>query len=279
MGTELCNVAQVFRQHRRRGDRSVLSYREYTQKQCDYLNATPGHLTGYDCAICKNKGVVYFVGEDDEIRARPCHCREIRNSMKRIRNSGLETLLNRYTFESFQTDMPLQKKMKHTALKFLDDCAGKWFFAGGQSGAGKTHICTAISRELLCRGKSVRYMLWSDESVQIKAAVNDEFEYAKLIDPLKRVSVLYIDDLFKPVQDDTGERRQPNPGDIRLAFELLNFRYIHPDLITIISSEWTIDELQDIDPAIGGRVYQRSKDYCLTISREEYKNYRLHGAK
>jgi DNA replication protein DnaC len=91
--------------------------------------------------------------------------------------------------------------------------------------------------------------------------------------------VLYIDDLFKPVQDDTGERRQPNPGDIRLAFELLNFRYIHRDLITIISSEWTIDELQDIDPAIGGRVYQRSKDYCLTISREEYKNYRLHSAK
>jgi hypothetical protein len=79
MGTELFRAAQMFRQ-RRRGDRSVLSYREYTQKQCDYLNATPGHLTGYDCAICKNKGVVYFVSDDDEIRAKPCQCREIRNS-------------------------------------------------------------------------------------------------------------------------------------------------------------------------------------------------------
>ncbi|XOQ47679.1 MAG: IstB-IS21 domain-containing protein [Eubacteriales bacterium] len=277
MGTELCNVAQAFQQ-RRQGNRSVLSYREYTQKQCDYLNATPGHLTGYDCAICKNKGVVYFVGDDDEIRAKPCQCREIRNSMKRIQSSGLETLLNRYTFESFQTDMLLQKKMKHTALEFLEDCDGKWFFAGGQSGAGKTHICTAIAGELLRRGKSVRYMLWNDESVRIKAAIHDEFEYAKLIDPLKRVSVLYIDDLFKPVQNDTGERKQPNPGDIRLAFELLNFRYIHPNLITIISSEWTMDELQDIDPAIGGRVYQRSKDYCLTISHDESKNYRLRDA-
>jgi DNA replication protein DnaC len=141
-----------------------------------------------------------------------------------------------------------------------------------------TYLYSNIAGELLCRGKSVRYMLWNDESVRIKAAIHDEFEYAKLIDPLKRVSVLYIDDLFKPVQNDTGERKQPNPGDIRLAFELLNFRYIHPNLITIISSEWTMDELQDIDPAIGGRVYQRSKDYCLTISHDESKNYRLRDA-
>jgi DNA replication protein DnaC len=190
--------------------------------------------------------------------------------MKRIRNSGLETLLNRYTFESFQTDMPLQKKMKRTALEFLDRLRRQMVLRRRAVRGGENpYLYGHMQRELLRRGKSVRYMLWSDESVRIKAAIHDEFEYAKLIDPLKRVSVLYIDDLFKPVQDDTGERRQPNPGDIRLAFELLNFRYIHPDLITIISSEWTMDELQDIDPAIGGRVYQRSKDYCLTISREE----------
>jgi DNA replication protein DnaC len=266
----------MLRQYQRQNGRSVLSYREYTQKQCDFLNDRPGNLSGYDCSICKNKGVVYFVSEDDEIRAKPCRCREIRNSLLRIRSSGLESFLNRCTFASFQTHLPFQKEMKRTALEFLEDGDGKWFFAGGQSGAGKTHICTAIAGELLRRGKSVQYMLWNDESVRIKAAIHDEFEYAKLVDPLKRVSVLYIDDLFKPVQDDTGVRKQPNPGDIRLAFELLNFRYLHSELLTIISSEWTIDELQDIDPAIGGRVYQRSKGYCLTISPEEYKNYRLY---
>ena len=40
-------------------------------------------------------------------------------------------------------------------------------------------------------------MLWRDEIAKIKSVVTDFLEYKKLTDELKKVDVLYIDDLFK----------------------------------------------------------------------------------
>lgn len=275
METQLTGIQEMLRKYHRAGNRSVPSYKEHMQHQCQALNATPGKLPGYDCQACKNKGVIYFINADDEIRSRPCHCMGIRNSILRIQGSGLQKVLDLYTMENFQTETPLQRAIKEAAQNFISDHTGKWFFVGGQSGSGKTHICTAIAGQLLKQGEAVRYMLWNNESAKLKAAINDEAEYDRLLKPLKKVSVLYIDDLFKPVLDEWKKRKQPNPGDIRLAFELLNTRYIDPDLITIISSEWTMEDLQAIDPATGGRIYQRSKGACLSISPGDDKNYRL----
>lgn len=273
----------MFRQYRSQGSRSVPSYEEHTKHQCDAMNASIGNLLDYDCQICHNKGFVYFVAENSEIRSRACNCMSIRNSMARIRGSGLQNLLGIYTFDRFKAETPLQSLMKSTAEKYLKDHDGKWFFVGGQSGAGKSHICTAIAGELLRRGESVRYMLWKDESTKIKAVINDEDEYDRLILPLKTVSVLYIDDLFKPIfEERNGQmvRKQPTPGDISLAFEIINSRYIAgPRGITIISSEWTMDELQRVDAATAGRIFQMSQDYCISISPSEEKNYRLRRKK
>ena len=243
------------------------------------MNATIGKLEDYDCPICKNKGIVYFIGEDSEIKCRECACMAIRNSMARIRNSGLQNLLNIYTFDRFEEKTPLQHLMKSSAEKYLKDGSGSWFFIGGQSGAGKSHICTAIAGKLLHSGKSVRYMLWKDESTKAKATITDEDEYDRLVSPLKTVPVLYIDDLFKPVfEERNGQtvRKQPTPGDISLAFEIINSRYIAgPQGVTIISSEWTMEELQRIDPATAGRIFQMAQNYCISIAPGKDRNYRL----
>jgi len=240
------------------------------------MNATVGKLEGYDCPVCKNKGVVYFIGEGGEIHCRECTCMAIRASVARIRNSGLQNLLDIYTFGRFKAETSLQRLIKSTAEKYLRDQDSGWFFIGGQSGAGKSHICTAIAGELLHRGEAVRYMLWKDEATKIKAVVNDEGEYDRLISPLKTVPVLYIDDLFKPIYDDRGTRKQPSPGDISLAFEIINSRYIAgPRGVTIISSEWTMDDLQRVDPATAGRIFQMAREYCISIAPGEDRNYRL----
>lgn len=253
---------------------SVPSSEEYSKRQCELHNSIPGKLPGYDCPICKNKGVIYFMDGDYEV-TRPCSCMEIRNSIMRLRHSGLQSLLNLNTFDNFKTDTSFQKNMKSMAQNYLNDYSGRWFFAGGQSGSGKTHICTALAGELLKRGIAIRYMLWCNESTQMKAATTDSDEYLRLIEPLRQVPALYIDDLFKPVLDEYGKRKRPTPGDIKLAFDIINSRYVHPNLITVISSEWNIDELQDIDAAIGGRIYERAKGFCISISPDSDKNYRL----
>lgn len=261
----------------RKENHSGFSFEEHTRRQCEQLNAAVGDKSDYDCPVCHNKGWIYFVTEDNEICSKPCDCTAIRESAAQIRTSGLQRLMNLYTLDKFHTETDLQQRMKNTALRFLEDQTGKWLFAGGQSGAGKSHLCTGVAGELLRRSIAVRYMLWKDESTRIKAVVNDDSEYRKLVESLKTVPVLYIDDLFKPVLDERGQRKQPNPGDIHLAFEIINTRYI-AGLVTIISSEWTIEELQQIDPATGGRIYQMAEGYCLSISPGKEKNYRLKGS-
>ncbi|MGX8702051.1 MAG: ATP-binding protein [Caproiciproducens sp.] len=277
---EMTSVAEMFRRLRREGTHSVPSYEEHTRHQCDALNSSTGDLRDYNCPICKNKGVVYFVSSDGEIRSKMCSCMAMRESTARIRNSGLQNLMEIYTLERWKTDTLLQKHMKSTAEAFLKDPRNKWLFIGGQTGAGKSHICTAIAGELLRRGQSVRYMLWKDESTKLKAVITDESKYERMINPLKTVPVLYIDDLFKPVLDDRGARKQPSPGDTSLAFEIINSRYIAGNLTTIISSEWTIEELQRVEPATAGRIFQMATEsYCLSIASGDEKNYRLRRKK
>ena len=118
-------------------------------------------------------------------------------------------------------------------------------------------------------------MLWRDEVVQIKAVVTDDYHYASLINPLKNAAVLYIDDFLKTPRDGNGIFKKPTDGDINVAFELINHRYANKNLITIISCEYDIDEIVDIDEAVGSRIYQRTKEYCNFIKRDKTRNYRM----
>ena len=246
----------------------------YLQRECDVLNSLPGKLQGFDCPKCKNKGVVHYLS-GRYICTKDCECMPVRQSLRRIRGSGLEDVLGLYTLGSFQTPHPWQKEMKAKAQAFLRDHDRKWFFAGGQIGAGKTHLCTAIVGEFLKSGEAARYMLWKDEAAKIKAAVCDE-EYTRLVAPLKEVPVLYIDDFWKTPIDAAGNKKPPPPGDINLAFEILNARYIR-SCVTLISCEHTMGELLGFDEAVGSRIYQRTKGYCFNLQKDPRKNYRIHG--
>lgn len=196
-----------------------------------------------------------------------------RRSLQRIRKSGLGDMLKRYTFENYQTLEEWQRSAKRAGLNYLADHDGKWFVAAGAVGSGKTHLCTAICGGLLDAGLEVRYMLWRDHGVQMKAVVNDSEAYSAMVEPLKQVKVLYIDDLFKTAKDDRGMKKVTS-GDVNLAFELLNARYNRKDLITIISTELSIEQIMDIDEAVGSRIFERSKNFCLRFEGAK-KNWRL----
>ena len=189
--------------------------------------------------------------------------------MQRLKRSGIAESIETYTFESFQTPEEWQKILKQKALKFLDE-KEKWFFVGGQVGCGKTHICTAILGEFLKKGKSARYIIWTNEIVKLKANKMDDIAYQNLINPLLTTEVLYIDDFFK-----TEKGKRPSEADIKTAFEIINYRYVNPSLITIISCEKTIDDLIEIDEAIGSRIHQKTKGYRNVIKQEKGRNWRL----
>lgn len=256
--------------------------REYEQFKVDGMNATEGHRheeDGYNCPLCKNKGWIIKLVETDDGQFNQvccdCKCVEIRKSILRMKKSGLKDIIKDYTFDKFIATEEWQTSLKTAALEYAKNPEG-WFFIGGQSGAGKTHLCTAICREFLLHGKSVVYMLWRDDAVKIKGAVTDSAEYSKMIDKFKKADVLYIDDLFKTGKAADISTQKPTAADINIAFEILNYRYMNPALLTIISSELSEDELLDIDEATGGRIFERSKAFSIAKSRD--RNYRIRKA-
>lgn len=252
------------------------------QRMADRVNAQSGSLTGYDCPECRNKGFIETVIDNTARMGYPCYttgsreckCMPVRRSKWLLKASGLAHLAERCTFDAYKAVAPWQKAIKAGAERFRLEDTG-FFFVGGQSGSGKTHICTALAVSFINRGKSTRYMLWTDESAKIKACVNNDEQYAARVWPLKEADVLYIDDLFKP----TGINAQPSAADIRLAYEIINYRYNAADKITIISSERTIDEIFAIDEAIGGRIREYTGDNCHNIGRDKAKNYRMRDAR
>lgn len=246
------------------------------QRKVDIFNAMPGDLPGPECPQCHNKGRVMFL-RDGYRTIRECECMAYHRSVSRMKKSGLDSLLDRCTFESYQTVFPWQEKAKKMALDFVEHPSGRWFVASGSSGGGKTHLCTAICKRLLESGMAVQYMLWVDEVRRLKAFANDDTAYQRMMSRYKTVKVLYIDDLFKPRTEEdkyTGKRFRvtATAADISVAFEILNSRIIRPNLITIISSELSQDDIMKLDTALGSRIYQASKGFYLYLSGE--KNWR-----
>ncbi len=223
---------------------------------------------GIDCQVCGNHEYVWVV-KDGERFCRDCECKARRDSMARIRRSGLSEQMQRCTFASYQTPQAWQKNAKETVLRFVRDKNRRWLLLSGQPGSGKSHLCTAAAGKFLRAGADVRYMRWTEESVLLKAAVNDEAEYTRRLSPLKKCKVLYIDDFFK-----TQKGQQPSPADVRLAFDLLDYRYCNRGLITMISTERSALELLDIDAAVGSRIYEMTKGYQLQFDGKD-NNWRL----
>ncbi|MFT3952102.1 MAG: ATP-binding protein [Oscillospiraceae bacterium] len=245
-------------------------YENYEQYRCDNYNAGVGKLEGYDCPKCKNKGDIALLNADNVQVVRECECMKIRKSQLNLKKSGIAQQIERLTFDNFEATQEWQKTIKKAAERFTENVQG-WFYIGGQSGAGKTHLCTAITGKLIAQGREARYMLWRDSVVQLKQVAMDG-EYRELIGDFKNVQVLYIDDLFK-----TERGKSVTRADIAIAFELINYRYMNERLITIISSELTTNELIGIDEATAGRIVELSKPNgcCFNLKQDRSKNYRL----
>lgn len=236
---------------------------------------------GIDCEICLNKGSVYVVltGEDGVARMyfKQCDCMKRRLAVRRIRESGMERALERCKLERFAVENEWQRQMKDAALAYLNDGVreGAWLYIGGQSGCGKTHICTATVGVIL-RKRAVRYMTWPHEAQKIKAVASDAEQYEAQVLPLKEADVLYIDDFWKPTFGRDGREDAATGADVRLAFDVLNYRYVNR-LPTIISSEWFSSELAKIDEAVAGRVIESAGVYRVDVGREKGRNWRMKG--
>lgn len=244
----------------------------HAKMRADTLNALQGDLTGCDCPTCRNRGMIAYPRDDGSIYTRECACMKKRRCVWEMERSGLKNSIRELTFEAYKAKEPWQKTLKTGAQSYAKEPTG-WLLMGGQSGSGKTHLCTAVCRERLLQGDEVRYMPWRDKIAQLKSLSLDSEQRSKMIDGYKNAQILYIDDLYKTGKAWDGTDA-PTGADVSLAFEIINHRYIN-HLTTIISTEKTPEELVTIDEATGSRIIELAEGHVYAIGRNQSRNYRL----
>lgn len=204
---------------------------------------------GYNCTKCGNRG--WFINVRDGYEyIRDCECMTIRASLRNMEQSGLVHLEEKYTFDNYVVNTVWRQEFKRRALDFLAVCRvdSPWFFAGGQTGAGKSHICTALAVSLLKSGKRTRYVIWSQVAPRLKGAAYG------------------------------SDRMTPSNTDIRIAFDLLSHRVNLANKITILSSELTITQLLELDEATAGRIVERTNGqrFMYNIGKNTSRNWRIY---
>lgn len=224
------------------------------------------------CEKCGDTGLIPAITYDSDLdhyyfAYAHCKCRNREAVKAHISASGIARELEYKNFKTFKTETEYQKTLKKKAIDYLEGLKENkkpWLYIGGQTGAGKTHICIAIANRFLQKNMILYCMRWVDEIRKLKSDFGSREDFQKF----KECEVLYIDDLFKS---------KPTDYDLGLAFELINYRDAN-NLITLISSEYTSEALMRIDKAIYSRIKTNTgAKFMISISTDDSKNYRLCG--
>lgn len=221
-------------------------------------------LDNIDCPICKNKGYI-LVDDDNGVTQSfvTCRCMHKRKIKRLSDESGMGELL-KHRVKNYQANEDWQKNIRAKAIDYVQSDTESWFCMIGQSGSGKTHICSAICNAFMDQFKDVRYLAWNDFATFYKENYTN-VESKNLMREYQQVDVLYIDDLFKGADSHYDVKN--------IAFDLINYRY-NNRLKTIISSECSFKQLCDLDEAIAYRISEMCNEYLIKIPKNSSNNYR-----
>lgn len=213
--------------------------------------------------------------EGANILAKSCKCRNESISKSQWKRQGINPDTTDLTFTNFKVWNKESKRGKEIATSFysiitkesngeMKSKSNSIIFCG-QVGCGKTHLSIALALNLIKMGKEVVYMPYRDVITKIKQNILDREFYLRLVDKYKNSSILVIDDLYKGKVTDS---------DINIMFEIINYRYLNRKTI-IVSSEYTIGEIINIDEGVGSRIYEMCKNFTVEFEKSRENNYRL----
>jgi len=209
-----------------------------------------------------------------------CECAKQDRMNNLLKSSEITDEFKRLGFQNFATDGKPQviQDAYNCSLTYFKEfqtiCSNRKNSIAllGQPGAGKTHLLMAISNNLMKKlSVSVMYFPFVEGCDDLRSDFN---ALDAKLERMKKVDVLFIDDLFKPIN---GEPRASS-FEIGKLYAVINYRFLNHKPI-LVSSELTVDELVDIDEALGTRIYQMCRDFIVLIKGDrKVLNHRLVGA-
>lgn len=250
------------------------------ERQAEFYNMTEGELNqqdGIDCPLCKNRGNIAII-DNGFMKMKKCDCMRKRELYSRLINCGMsKEQLRNYRFDTFKADEEWQKGVLEKIKEYITALNENkyWLYIGGTTGAGKTHLCTALFQKLIGTGMKGKYMIWNSEISQLimlKKSFNMDNQdiYINRMAELISCDVLYIDDFM--------QRDFKIDDSLSIVYEIINARYNNTSKITIISSELHRIEIEKMIGSVFGRIYEKTDKgrFFLNINGED-KNYRLRG--
>lgn len=201
-----------------------------------------------------------------------CDCAQGQEIETITKSSGFTESMLEKTVKSYKTEFDMQKEAKTNVINYLKDFndtkkIDKGFMFMGQSGAGKTHLASAICSHFIKNGITTRLMSYAKDIYGLKFNQGDE-GYNKILDSFLNPKVILIDDLFQ------GE---PTKSEISIIWKIIDERIKH-NKVTIVTTEKTFEELSDISGSLTGRLIEMSSPNIIDFTRDSTLNYRIQGA-
>lgn len=192
--------------------------------------------------------------------------REISNQEKVAKETDLFERVKRQRFDNYIIGSGDLKGAVALCKKFARDCDSKGLMLLGSTGAGKTHLATAVCGEMMKKGLIVREVKYLKMVSEIRGLTMDYEDRIREMSKYKNPRVLYIDDLFKG---------GVTPMEVKILFEIIDHRYSN-GRITIVTSEKTLEELDKIGDgeveAVKSRLLEMTEGYFYEFKNT--KNYR-----
>ena len=91
-------------------------------------------LDNVDCDKCDNIGQIPWMDENRIMHCKECECMKRRRSIRRLENSGLKKMVQKYSFDNYQTPSKEYMKIKAKAMEkrtyARQSAAGCWMQTG-----------------------------------------------------------------------------------------------------------------------------------------------------
>lgn len=231
--------------------------------QATSLNATSNNKCVY--GECDGGGVIVSKGEQGETQARNCRCVEMVIMKKRLEFANIPAEFADLTVKNFDTglyqaeaDRDAARVIKKMAIQYVKrfnemQAKGKGLYMYGETrGSGKTRLAVSMGNALMTQYMAaVRFVTTLNLLEEIKSTWDagggrlggEEQTQTQLLDAIKRVDVLILDDL--------GIER-PSSWVNEMFYSILNDR-MTANKITFFTSNCRVEDLRH-DPRIVNRI-------------------------